>query len=267
MAQLPLMKIFVLLFKEAAKPIAARLKQSAKEHEKFRTYTMVIGRFYERATQRVEVWSLGFRVKQFKEITDAHALTVGADVISQTFLVSVAVILLVLEYWRGNKASAAAAAKKQQEKAARQTLKEARLAQLDNKLAELSARILALETEAIGRDSAPSQAPSNSPRPASQIAQESSPLPTESPAAASDSTAVKTPIAAAPTLQPRTWASFARDSWSWLTGRRQDGLGTETPASSGAALDIAAVSPAIVPLQQPSISEGDGERQVAQGAR
>lgn len=147
MAPLPFIKIFIVLFKEAAKPIAARLKQSAKEHERFRSYTIVIGRAYERATQRIEVWSLGFRVKQFKEITEAHALTVGADIISQTFLISVALLLLLLEYWRGNNAAAAAAAVKQSEKAARQAVKSARLLELEKKVGELAARIAVLESQ------------------------------------------------------------------------------------------------------------------------
>lgn len=202
------MKIFILLFKEAAKPLAARLKHSAKEHEKFRNYTMVLGRVYERATQRVEVWSLGFRVKQFKEITDTHALTVGADVISQTFLISVALLLLVVEYTRANKASAAAAAQKQVEKAARNSIKKARLAEMDRQILELAVKVEMLES---GHRSS--------------IA--AKPVPAEP-----DNFIVSADIDAVisqdiPVPVERTWQEFGYELWSWF------GLSAKQPSEPG----------------------------------
>lgn len=60
------MQIGVVLFKEAAKPIASRIKKQAQEHATFKLYTMRIGRGWERLQQTVELWSNGFRVKTFK---------------------------------------------------------------------------------------------------------------------------------------------------------------------------------------------------------
>ena len=76
---------------------------------------------------------------------DSHALTVGADVVSQSFLISVALALVCLEYWRGNNAKIAETIQKKEEKAARKVIKDARLADIDQRIAELGARLDALE--------------------------------------------------------------------------------------------------------------------------
>ena len=83
---------------------------------------------------------------------DSHALTVGADVVSQAFLIGVGVVLVVLEYWRGNKVKALETAQKKEEKAARRAVKEARLAEIDDRISDLAVRIDALEAAALAHE-------------------------------------------------------------------------------------------------------------------
>jgi hypothetical protein len=90
MAPLPLIKVGAVLFKELAKPIAARIKHQAQNHERFRLVTMRVGRVWEGVAQRLEVWTRGGKSKELKPITDAHAMSAGADFVSQAFLLATA---------------------------------------------------------------------------------------------------------------------------------------------------------------------------------
>jgi len=101
MAGLPFLKIFAILFKEVAKPLAARVKHFSQNHAEARRLAIVLGRWvgggwergrpavrhrprwgwwlrrwYEGSTQRLEAWVRGQRLKELKPVTDAHALTV-----------------------------------------------------------------------------------------------------------------------------------------------------------------------------------------------
>jgi uncharacterized membrane protein YeiB len=137
MAALPLAKIFIVLFKEAAKPVAAQLREYATSHPVARRAAMAVGRSREQLAQRVEVAFAGHAVKSLKPISDAHALTVGADVVSQAFLLAVGVGLVVVEYWRADKAKRAQDAASAAVKAQRQAAKSARLAAIEQRLRAL----------------------------------------------------------------------------------------------------------------------------------
>jgi hypothetical protein len=184
MAPLPLFKLFAVLFKEISKPLAAEIKRRAHEHATMKRYAMVLGRTWEGMTQRAEIWTRGHRVKevrlrrpqlrastkeqngcsprhpylgvpaprrsrrlQIKPINDSHALSVGADLLSQTFVLSSALGLVLLEYYRSSSATAAAAAQKKEEKEARQVVKERRLAAIEASLADMDRRLQALERQ------------------------------------------------------------------------------------------------------------------------
>lgn len=146
MAPLPLIKIFAVLFKEVSKPLAARLKHQAAEHPTFRYHAMRIGRVWDGLTQRAEVWTRGGRVKELKPVTDSHALSVGADFFSQAFLLSTALALVIVEWYRSSIASATAAELKKQEKAIRVAAKEARLHTIETQLGDVMQRLERIES-------------------------------------------------------------------------------------------------------------------------
>lgn len=139
MAHLPLFKVGVLLFKELCKPLSKELKEYCVRHPRVRVATVSLGRTWDSMTQRIEIAFRGHHVKALKEVPEAHALTVGADLISQGFLISVAIGLLWLEYYRSEKAKRVEAAAKKAEKQARRTAKEQRLAELEERIAVLEA--------------------------------------------------------------------------------------------------------------------------------
>jgi hypothetical protein len=82
---------------------------------------------------------------QLKPISDSHALTVGAEFISQSFLLSSALGLVLVEWYRSTSAAARAAELKREEKALRVAAKEARLADIEGRLAALGDRLQSLE--------------------------------------------------------------------------------------------------------------------------
>jgi hypothetical protein len=121
--------------------VAAQLKRYALDHHDLKKVTMTVGRGYESFTQRIEIAFRGHHVKNLKPIPDAHALTVGADLISQSFLLSIAIGLIVFEYWRNERIKRVDTAIKKREKAERQAAKETRLRALEDRIAELEARM------------------------------------------------------------------------------------------------------------------------------
>ena len=69
----------------------------------------------------------------------------GADLVSQAFILSTAIGFLLLEYYRSSTASALAAEEKQREKAARAVVREARLQGIESRLDELTRRFAEAE--------------------------------------------------------------------------------------------------------------------------
>jgi hypothetical protein len=122
-----------------SKPVAGQLKRYALDHHDLKKVTMAVGRGYESFTQRIEIAFRGHHVKNLKPIPDAHALTVGADLLSQSFLLSIAIGLVVFEYWRNERIKRVDTAVKKREKAERQAAKEARLRAIEDRIAELEA--------------------------------------------------------------------------------------------------------------------------------
>lgn len=150
MAPLPVIKLAAVLLKEVSKPLAAEIKRRAQEHAAAKRVAIVMGRWWEGMSQRAEIFVRGHRVKELKPINDAHALTVGADLISQSFLLSTAIGLIMLEYWRSSSASAKAAEVQREEKAVRRAAKEVRLAAIEAALARLEGDVRRLEQAAAG---------------------------------------------------------------------------------------------------------------------
>jgi optic atrophy 3 protein len=149
MAPLPLFKLGALLFKEAVKPIASYLKSEAKEHPKMKEVAILAGRRWELVTQRFEHFVKAPRgaIFQSKPINEVQALSVGADLIAQSFLLTIALGLVMVEYTRGIRAKEAEDALKKNQKIQRQALKEERLRRIEVALERLANRLDALEIE------------------------------------------------------------------------------------------------------------------------
>lgn len=143
MAPLPLFKIAALLFKEISKPLAAELKSAVKNHQRLRGATIWLGRHYEVLSHNVE--RLRNRQAVLGPISESHALTVGADLAAQAFLVSTGILLLLIEYFRGLNQKAAEDMEKLRKKLQHQATKEIRLRSLEHQITRTQARVVELE--------------------------------------------------------------------------------------------------------------------------
>ncbi len=148
MAPLPLIKVGAVLWKELSKPLAAYIKQYAQTHPLVRRLAMALGRAHEQASQQVEsAWSGKGFLPALKPVSESTAFAVGADMLSQGFMLSSAVGLVCLEYWRADQQKALDSADSKARKAAKHALREARLLDLERNLADLQARLLVEELQ------------------------------------------------------------------------------------------------------------------------
>jgi hypothetical protein len=151
MAPLPFIKIFAVLFKEVSKPLASSIKNFAKTHPTFRGFALATGRYHEYFSQHVEVlWASGgrTRLRELKPVPEQTALTVGADLMSQGFLLSTAMGLVWLEYARANQTKEAEAREKAEREAAKSAIREARLLDIERQVADLQCRLVVAELRA-----------------------------------------------------------------------------------------------------------------------
>ncbi len=141
-----------MLFKEISKPIAHQLKLHAHTHPRFRGFAVALGRAYEHGAQRLEALVSrgggGGARAAFKPVLEAQAFAVGTDLLTQSFLLSTAIGLVVFEYVRAQAAKDAETAEKAALKAVRRAAKEARLGELERSLADVAARLTVAELEA-----------------------------------------------------------------------------------------------------------------------
>ena len=96
MAPLPFIKIFAVVFKELSKPLAASIKSHAQTHPRARALATTLGRAYETASQRLTLSLEGNKLATAKPVTDSHALSVGAELVAQSFLLSSALVFSLL---------------------------------------------------------------------------------------------------------------------------------------------------------------------------
>ena len=100
MAPLPLIKIFAVVFKEVSKPLAASIKLHAQTHPRARALATTLGRAYETASARLALSLEGNKLATAKPVADSHALSTGAELVAQGFLLASAMGLVLAEYWR-----------------------------------------------------------------------------------------------------------------------------------------------------------------------
>jgi len=142
---LPLIKIGAVLFKEVSKPIAAYIKREAVQHPLLRRIAMTLGRSYEYSIQKIEKTFTNNKTMVIKPVSDTHALTVGADLVAQGFLLSTAIGLVLLEYYRNARIKTQEDLIKACQKMERQAVKKQKLLELENKIILAQEKINNLE--------------------------------------------------------------------------------------------------------------------------
>ncbi|GAA94467.1 uncharacterized protein L969DRAFT_55174 [Mixia osmundae IAM 14324] len=94
-------KIASLAIRTLAKPISAKLKSQAQEHPRFRAVCIDIAQFMHRTEFKMRTNLLGEPVTKIRPLNDAKAISQGANFLSESFLFSVALALIVGENVRG----------------------------------------------------------------------------------------------------------------------------------------------------------------------
>ncbi|GAA5822617.1 hypothetical protein JCM11251_004318 [Rhodosporidiobolus azoricus] len=116
------LKIASLLLRTLSKPIANKIKQQAKEHDGFKSWTVRFAQWQHRADiyqksgaltistptikpiQQLRVRLLGESPKHVRPLSEARAIDAGANFLSEAFLFTVAATIIMGETYRGRRA-------------------------------------------------------------------------------------------------------------------------------------------------------------------
>jgi len=94
-------KLATLAIRTVAKPIAARLKQQAQQHESFKNFCISLAQWSHRTEVRLRTGLLGENPKNIRPLSEARAIQNGAESLAEGFLFAVAAGLILGETYRG----------------------------------------------------------------------------------------------------------------------------------------------------------------------
>jgi len=96
-------KIGTLLIRTLAKPISARIKNQAREHERFRNVCVSLAQTMYRYEARLRTNLLGEPAKHIRPLSETRAIENGANFLAEGFLFSVAAALIIGDTWRSSR--------------------------------------------------------------------------------------------------------------------------------------------------------------------
>jgi hypothetical protein len=127
-----------LFIKTLAKPMAKQVKHQFVKQPMTRSWLIWVGQTAHATTTRMTIWSSGYKVRSISKIEDEAALSRGADLLSESFIFSVSVAILMYEYNRSN-------VKEEKKRAAKMQLIRDNATKLQAKLDSLDKRLVSLE--------------------------------------------------------------------------------------------------------------------------
>ncbi|CDW54006.1 OPA3 domain containing protein [Trichuris trichiura] len=125
----PLFKLVALFVRQVSRPIANQLKNGAKHSHVFRRYVCLpIAQLYHRVDVTKKMIMMGFgKPAKVPSLTEESAVELGADILGEVIVYSIAATLFTLEYMRTS------------EKARiKEELLLNRISNLENKISELA---------------------------------------------------------------------------------------------------------------------------------
>ncbi|KAG8718941.1 hypothetical protein FRC08_004013 [Ceratobasidium sp. 394] len=99
-------KLATLVIRTLAKPISARLKHQAEQHETFRKICISWAQWAHRTEVQLRTNIMGETAKNIKPLSESRAIQNGANSLAEAFLFSVAATLILAETWRSNRSQA-----------------------------------------------------------------------------------------------------------------------------------------------------------------
>ena len=137
MAALPLLKMGILVFKQAAKPVAKSLQARAKTSPFFRRMCIGVGNGMNQMTARMTAFGSNVKLKKVKGISEETAISNGAALLGESFIILTGSALIAFEYRRKDIESDKKKAKARAEKRDADNALDARLFRMEEDIAEL----------------------------------------------------------------------------------------------------------------------------------
>ncbi|KAF8959761.1 optic atrophy 3 protein-domain-containing protein [Flammula alnicola] len=123
-------KIATLVIRTLAKPISSRIKEQARQHERFRGLCIDLAQFMYRSEVKLRTNFLGEQAKHIRPLSEVKAIENGANALAEGFLFSVAAALIIGETWRSSR-----------NQSKRRVSVDDQLEDLGTRLAELTTRV------------------------------------------------------------------------------------------------------------------------------
>ena len=118
--------------------MAKQVKHQFVKQPMTRSWLIWVGQTAHATTTRMTIWSSGYKVRSISKIEDEAALSRGADLLSESFIFSVSVVILMYEYNRSN-------VKEEKKRAAKMQQARDKVTKLQAKLDSLDKRLVSLE--------------------------------------------------------------------------------------------------------------------------
>ncbi|KAI9007270.1 optic atrophy 3 protein-domain-containing protein [Gaertneriomyces semiglobifer] len=99
-------KLGSLIIKTLAKPIANSIKQQAKTHPRFKEFCIDVAQTTHRWEHALKTRFLGYTNDPIRPLNDTRAVETGAAFMSETFLLTVAILTLLGETYRSSRQTA-----------------------------------------------------------------------------------------------------------------------------------------------------------------
>ncbi|KDN49808.1 hypothetical protein RSAG8_01873, partial [Rhizoctonia solani AG-8 WAC10335] len=99
-------KLATLVIRTLAKPISARLKHQAEQHESFKNICVSWAQWAHRTEVGLRTNLLGESAKHIKPLSETRAIQNGANGLAEAFLFTVGASLILAEAWRSNRSEA-----------------------------------------------------------------------------------------------------------------------------------------------------------------
>ncbi|KAH9483560.1 OPA3-like protein [Psilocybe cubensis] len=96
-------KLATLIIRTLAKPISTRIKEQARQHERFRGLCVNLAQFMYRSEVKLRTNILGEPAKHIRPLSEAKAIDNGANALAEGFLFTVAAALIIGETWRSSR--------------------------------------------------------------------------------------------------------------------------------------------------------------------
>mmetsp|Transcript_13886 Transcript_13886/g.23004 ORF Transcript_13886/g.23004 Transcript_13886/m.23004 type:complete len:157 (+) Transcript_13886:104-574(+) len=137
MAAIPVAKVASLLVRTLAKPIATKLKKEAAIHPLLSSASQFIGQRLHSISSRINVTTAGFKYVGVKPLPKEEALSKGVNFISEFFIFSVAVSVVVIENFRSDYLGAIKKEKEAAEIKRKQDILEQRFTSIEQAIQEI----------------------------------------------------------------------------------------------------------------------------------